>query len=224
MSCRALRRSQPSVQRRPALTTIPSSTECWRPWRVIEIAWRTSTLSRRPALLLPPATGTRRHRPAKGRRRQATRLSGVPPAVHRQLAARFDSRTRWMSDRSTRATDHPEGAVGRATSKSPQGNDSGSRPWMDRRHPAQGTLVFSPRRRHGRNARLVRVFRRHRREANGCQGKRVHAFVPRPRAIQATGGPVGGCLQATEVVNRRSSSSIRRDNSVGTRAQLTSSH
>ena len=190
---------------------------------MIEIVWQKSTLSRRPALLLPPATGTRRHRPAKGRRRQATSPPGVPPAVRRQLAARFDFRTRWMSVQAARITDHPVGAVGRATSPLKVTTTVPGRGWIAARQ-RKGPLVLSPHRRDGRHARLVRVFRRHRREANGCQGKRVHAFVPRPRAIQATGGPVGGCLQATEVVNRRSSSSIRRDNSVGTRAQLTSSH
>jgi len=48
------------VQRRPASTTSPSSTECWRAWRVIEIEWRMSTLPRRPVFLLPPVTEARR--------------------------------------------------------------------------------------------------------------------------------------------------------------------
>ena len=88
----------------------------------------------------------------------------------------------------------------------------------------KGPLITSPHRRDGRNARLVRVFRRRRREANGCQGKGADVLVPRPRATQATGCPDGGHLQATEVVNRRSNNSIRRGNSVGVRAQPTSSH
>ena len=190
---------------------------------MIEIVWQKSTLSRRPALLLPPATGTRRHRPAKGRRRQATSPPGVPPAVRRQLAARFDFRTRWMSVQAARITDHPVGAVGRATSPLKVTTTVPSRGWIAARQ-RKGPLVLSPHRRDGRHARLVRVFRRHRREVNGCQGKGAHVLVPRPRAMQATGGPVGGHPQPTEVVNRRLSSSIRRSNSVGARAQPTSSH
>ena len=59
---------------------------------------------------------------------------------------------------------------------------------------------------------------------NGCQGKGVHVSVPRPRAMQATGGPVGSHHQAIEVVNCRFSNSIRRSSDVGARAQPTSSH
>ena len=221
-SCRVLRRSQPSVQRRPASTTSPSSTECWRPWSVIEVAWRMSTLSRRPALLLPQATGTKRHRPAKDRRRQATRPPGVPRAVHRQPAARFGSRTRKMAEKATRATDHPAGAVGRATGLHKVTATVPGHGWIAVRQ-GKGFLAFSPDWRDGRHPRMVRVVRRHSREVSGCHGKGAHVLVPRPRAMQATGGPAGGHFQATQVVNRRFSNSIRRGRVAGARTQPTSS-
>ena len=188
------------------------------PWScAIENVWRMSTLSRRPALLRPPATGTRRHHPAKDRRRRATRPPGVPPAVRRQLAARFGSRTRWMAEKATRARDHPVGAVGRVTSLHKVTMTVPGHRWIAVRQ-GRGPLAFSPHRRDGRHVRVVCVIRRHSPEVSGCQGKGARVLVPRPRAMQATGDPVGGHPQATEVANRRFTNSIRRGNNVGTRA------
>jgi len=95
---------------------------------------------------------------------------------------------------------------------------------MDRRPPAEETLRFQLPSSGWSPAILVRVFRRHRRKANGCQGKGAHVLVPRPEAVRAVGCPDGGHPQATEVVNLWLSNSIRRDNSVGAIAQSTSSH
>ena len=76
-----------------------------------------STLFRRPALrLLPRVTGTRRRRPTKVRRRQATSPPEVPPAVRRQLAVRFGFRTRRMSEQAIGATSRLRGAIGAITS------------------------------------------------------------------------------------------------------------
>ena len=50
---------------------------------MIEVVCQESTLSRRPALLLLSATGTRKRRPAKVRQRQAPSPPGVPPAERR---------------------------------------------------------------------------------------------------------------------------------------------
>jgi len=60
------------------------------------------------------------------------------------------------------------------------------------------------------------VLRSHSQEVNGRQGKGAHVFVPRPRAMQATGALVGSQPQVTAVANRR-------DNNAGTAAQLNSS-
>jgi len=117
------------------------------------------------------------------------------------------------------------GSPGRSrwqANQSSLGNNDGSRPWVDRRPSGQGSPRLQPHRRDGRHDRVVRVIRRHSREVNGCQGKGAHVLVPLSRAMQATGGPVDGHAQATEVANRRFSNSIRRGNSVGTR--VTSSH
>jgi len=190
---------------------------------VIEAVWQKLAQSRRPTLLPPPATGTGRHRPAKDHRRQATRPPGVLPAVHPQLTALSGSRTRWMSEQATRATGHPLGAVGRATSRRkekhlfPAVDGSSSARTRDPSLPAPIVGMFC-------YARVARVFRRHSREVNGCQGEGAHAFVPRPRAMQATGGPGRDHHRVIKVVNHRLSNSIRLDSDAGARAQPISSH
>ena len=128
-----------------------------------------------------------------------------------------------MANRATRATDHLVGAVGRATSLHEVMTTVPGHGWIAVRQ-GKGPLATSPHRWDRRHARVVSVVRRHSQKVHGCQGKGVHVLVPRPRAMQTTGGPAGGHLQATGVVNRRSSDCIRRDSSVGTRAQPTNSH
>ena len=113
------------------------------------------------------------------------------------------------------ATDHPVGTVGetadchRVTTMVP-----GHR-WIVIR-PGRKPSAPSPHRRDGRHARMVLVLRSHSQEVNGRQGKGAHVFVPRPRAMQATGALVGSQPQVTAVANRR-------DNNAGTAAQLNSS-
>jgi len=203
-SCRALQRSQPSALRRPTSTTRQSSTECWRPWScVIENVWRMSTLSRRPVLrLLPPVTETRRRRPAKVRRRRATRPPGVPPAVHRQLAYGSVPRPGGCRKQAIGATSRVLGAVGATTSHRKATAAVPGHGWIAVRQ-GRSPLAFAPHRRDGHHARVVLVVRRHNRD--GRQGKGAHVIVPGPRAIQATGGPVGGRHQAIAVVRRRRS-------------------
>jgi len=62
------------------------------------------------------------------------------------------------------------------------------------------------------------VLRRHGQEISGRQGKGAHVLVPRPRAMQATGGLVGDRPQVIAVVRRR------RSNDAGVGAQPTISH
>ena len=69
---------------------------------------------------------------------------------------------------------------------------------------------------------MVHAFRRHSRKANGHQGKAAHAFVPRPRVIQATGDRDGVRRQKIVMASHRSSSRTRQDSADGARAQLTS--
>ena len=98
------------------------------------------------------------------------------------------------------------------------------RGWID---DSQGKrpLALSPRHRDldGRLVRAVHVFRRHSRKTNGHQGKAAHAFVPRPREIQATGDRDGVRCQEIVMDSHQSSSRTRRDSADGARAQLTSS-
>jgi len=75
----------------------------------------------------------------------------------------------------------------------------------------RGLLDLSPHRWDGRHVRVDRAFRRHNWEVSGCQGKGAHAFVPRPRKIQAIEGQDGGHRHVIVVVRRRFSSSIRPD-------------
>jgi len=128
-----------------------------------------------------------------------------------------------MTEQATGATNHLRGAVGRATSLRRAITTIPGRGRIDVRQD-KGTLASSPHRRDGRHARVAREFRRHSREVNGCQGKGAHVFVPRPRAMQTTGGRVGDSPQVIGVVNRRLSNSTHRGSDAGARAQLISSH
>jgi len=175
-----------------------------------------STLFRRPALrLLPRVTGTRRRRPTKVRRRQATSPPEVPPAVRRQLAVRFGFRTRRMSEQAIGATSRLRGAIGAITSFRQVTTAVPGRGQIVV-SPCRKPLAPSPHRRDGRRLRVVRAFRRHRREVSGRQGKGAHVFVPRPRAMQVTGALVGDPPRMIAVASRR-------DNDVGARTQPTSS-
>jgi len=86
-----------------------------------------------------------------------------------------------MTEQATGATDHPRGAVGRATSLRKVTTTVPSRGWINVRQ-GKGPLASSPHRRDGRHVRVARVFHRHSREVNGCQGRGAPVFVPRPRA------------------------------------------
>jgi len=189
---------------------------------VTEAARQKSTRSRRLTLLLPLVTGTRRHRPAKDHRRQATRLSEVFLAAPFQLAALSGSRTRRIPGQATRAMDYLPGAVGRVTSlhkEAPTAPGHG----LTIVSQDKGPLGLSPRRweQDGRHARVDHDSHRHSQEVNGCQGKGAHVFVPRPRAMQATRGLVGDHHQMIALARRQFSSSIRLDD--GARVQLVSS-
>ena len=184
---------------------------------MIEFVRQKSTPSRRLAHLSPPVTGTRRHRPAKVRRRRATRPPEIPPAVRRQLAVGFGSRTRWMPEQAIGATSHLQGVVGRTTGPH---RLTTAVPGRGRIVVRQGRklLVLGPHRRDGRHVGVVSVLRRHGQEVSGRQGKGAHVLVPRPRTMQATGGLVGDQPQAIVVVRRR------RSNDAGAEVQPTSGH
>ena len=96
--------------------------------------------------------------------------------------------------------------------------------WID---DSKGRRPLAPSPRHrdldGRLVRVVHAFRRHSRKANGHQGKAAHAFVPRPRVIQATGDRDGVRHQEIGMASHRSSSRTRRDSADGAEAQLISS-
>ena len=121
-----------------------------------------------------------------------------------------------MSEQAIGATSRLLGAVGAATSlRKVTAAVPGHGQIIDRQD--KGPLVLSPHRRDGRHVRVVRVLLRHNRD--GRQGKGAHVFVPRPRAMQATGGPVGDHPVAIEVVNRRFSHNTRRSSDAGARVR-----
>jgi len=169
-----------------------------------------------------------------GNRNKKTPPRQVSPAPSNSLAGSSFSRAS-STGRTVRFWDQEDdGASNRGyespvrsrwqSNQPPQGNNNDSRPWTDRRTAGQGNPRLQPHRRDGRHARVAREFRRHSREVNGCQGKGAHVFVPRPRAMQTTGGRVGDSPKVIGVVNRRLSNSTHRGSDAGARAQLISSH
>ena len=137
---------------------------------MVKFVQQKSTPSRGPVHLSPPVTGTRRRRPARVRQRQATRPLEVPPAVRRQLAVRFGTRTRWMPEQAIGATSRLQGVVGRTTGLH---RVTTAVPGRGRIVVRQGRklLVLGPHRRDGRHVRVVRVLRRHGQEVSGRQVK-----------------------------------------------------
>jgi len=95
-----------------------------------------STLFRRPALrLLPRVTGTRRRRPTKVRRRQAT----SPPVSRASSTGRT---VRFQDQANVGASDRGYESPARSHWRNNQfspGDNSSSRPWADRRQPVQET-------------------------------------------------------------------------------------
>ena len=183
---------------------------------MIEFVQQKSTPFGRPAHLPLPVTGTRRRRPVRVRRRRATRPLEVPPAVRRQLAVRFGSRTRWMPEQAIGATSRLQGVVGRTTGPHRVTTVVPGRGRIVVRH-CRKLLVLGLRRRDGRHARVVSVLRRYG-QVSGLQGKGAHVLVLRPRTMQTAGGLVGDQPQAIAVVRRH------RSNDAGAKVQLTSSH
>jgi len=146
---------------------------------VIEFVRQKSTPFRRPAHLPPPVTETRRRRPVRDRRRQATRPPEVPPAVRRQLAVRFGCRTRWMPEQAIVATSRLQGVVGRTTGPHRLTTAVPGRGQIVARQ-GRKLLVLGPHRRDGRHARVVSALRRHGQEVSGRQGKGPTFSSPGP--------------------------------------------
>ena len=144
-----------------------------------------------------------------------------PEAVLHLLAAPSDSRIRVVKAvsqviRPTVRLAEPGGQVisrHRAIAMAP------GHGWIDD-SKGKRPLALSPRHRDldGRLVRVIQAFRRHCRKANGHQGKAAHAFVPRPRVIQATGERVGVRRREIVMASHRSGSRIRLDSADGARA------
>jgi len=150
----------------------------------------------------------------------------LPEAVFRLLAAQLDSTIREVKAASqvTRLMVRLAAPGGQVISRHWAVAMAPGHRWID---DSKGRRPLAPSPRHrdldGRVVRVVHAFRRHSRTANGHQGKAAHAFVPRPRVIQATGDRDGVRRQETVMASHRSSSRTRRDSADGAEAQLTNS-
>jgi len=157
--------------------------------------------------------------------------SPVPSDTSARSRASSTGRTVRFQDQGSQgsqSSNQAYGSSGRTRwsgNQSPQGNNNGPRPWMDRRQQGQETPRSQPPSSgSGWTSRQgVHAFRRHSRKANRHQGKAAHAFVPRARVIQATGDRVGVRRQEIGKASHRSSSRTRRDSVDGAKAQLISS-